>query len=479
MSDVLIPGVEPRQSVSPEAARLLANTTKTRAQWTALTPRWLLRLLPWVHVEAGTYRVNRVRLLVPEDHRLMVSIDGDAPTIDPLQLHNLAIFRGVDTALLQAMAGRFSVERYDIGSEIIREGADGDRMFVVVGGVVEVSRQGPRGEKLRLDVLGPGEHFGTTSLFDDAPRNATVSALAPTTVVTLSRRDFQSLVRDSPEMQANVEAAIGENQLNRQRVDEYGEKRIDVAAGHWGEPDLPETYIDYDTSPREYELSVAQTILRVHTRVSDVYNEPIDVLQEQVRLGVEGILEQQEHAIINDSDFGLLHQAAGSMRMSASKGRPTPDDMDDMLSMVWKKPAFFLAHPAAIAAFGRECTRRGVPPPTVNMYGSPFLTWRGVPLVPCDKLLVDGRSRMTGRTGTTNILLVRVGAEDQGVVGLRHAGIAGEIDSVPGLSVRLMGINQKAIASYLLSTYFSAAVHADDALAVMENVEVGHYYDYA
>jgi len=479
MSDVVIPGLDLRQSVSPEAARLLANTTKTRAQWTALTPRWLLRLLPWVHVEAGTYRVNRVRLLVPDDHRLTISVDGDAPTVDPAQLHNLSIFRGVEPALLHAMAGRFGVERHDIGSDVVQEGADGDRLFIVASGVVEVSRQGARGEKLRLDVLGPGDHFGATALVEDATRNATVTALAPTTLVTLSRADFQSMVRSSPELQANIEFAIAEHEANRQRVDEYGEKRIDVAAGHTGEPDLPETYIDFDTQPREYELSVAQTILRVHTRVSDLYNDPIDVLQEQIRLGVEGILEQQEHAIVNNPDFGLLHQAAASMRMSPSKGRPTPDDMDDMLAMVWKKPCFFLAHPAAIAAFGRECTRRGVPPPTVTMYGTPFLTWRGVPLVPCDKLLVDGRSRVTGRTGTTNILLVRAGADDQGVVGLRHAGVAGELDAVPGLSVRLMGINQKAVASYLLSTYFSAAVHADDALAVMENVEVGHYYDYA
>lgn len=478
MSDVIIPGAEPRQSVSPEAARLLASTTKTRAQWTALTPRWLLRLLPWVHVEAGTYRVNRVRLLVPDDHRLMVRVDGDAPSVDPSQLHHLALFRGVQPALLEAMAGRFAVERHDTGSEIVREGADGDRMFIVATGVVEVSRQGPRGEKLRLDVLGPGDQFGTTALVEDAPRNATVAALAPTALVTLSRADFQAMLASSPELQANVEAAINKHEWNRQHVDEYGESRIDVAAGHAGEPDLPETYIDYDTHPREYELSVAQTILRVHTRVSDLYNDPIDVLQEQIRLGVEGILEQQEHAIINNPDFGLVHQAAASMRMSPSKGRPTPDDMDDMLAMVWKKPAFFLAHPAAIAAFGRECTRRGVPPPTITMYGAPFLTWRGVPLVPCDKLLVDGRSRVNGGTGTTNILLVRVGADDQGVVGLRHGGIAGELDAVPGLSVRLMGINQKAVASYLVSTYFSAAVHADDALAVMENVEVGHYYDY-
>jgi hypothetical protein len=48
----------------------------------------------------------------------------------------------------------------------------------------------------------------------------------------------------------------------------------------------------------------------------------------------------------------------------------------------------------------------------------------------------------------------------------------------PSLSVHLMGINQQAIASYLLTLYSAMAVMADDALAVLEDVEVGHYHDY-
>jgi len=47
-----------------------------------------------------------------------------------------------------------------------------------------------------------------------------------------------------------------------------------------------------------------------------------------------------------------------------------------------------------------------------------------------------------------------------------------------GLSVRFMGINHKAIASYLVSLYCSLAVLTDDAIAVLQNVEVGNYYDY-
>ena len=64
-------------------------------------------------------------------------------------------------------------------------------------------------------------------------------------------------------------------------------------------------------------------------------------------------------------------------RLSTLAGPPTPDDLDSLITKVWKQPAFFLTHPDAIAAFGRECTRRGTPPPTVSLFGSQFVTCAG------------------------------------------------------------------------------------------------------
>jgi hypothetical protein len=96
--------------------------------------------------------------------------------------------------------------------------------------------------------------------------------------------------------------------------------------------------------------------------------------------------------------------------------------------------------------------------------------------VPCDKLDVQNRTGNPYGPGKTNILLVRAGEKEQGVVGLHKVGIPGE--QMPSLSVRFMGINTQAVASYLMTLYFSCAVLTDDALAVLENVEVGYYYDY-
>ncbi len=222
--------------------------------------------------------------------------------------------------------------------------------------------------------------------------------------------------------------------------------------------------------------SAVNTVLDVHTRVSDLYNDPYNQLEEQMRLTIEGIKERQEWELINSTKFGLIHSVDPAMRISTRYGAPTPDDLDELLALVWKRPAFFLAHPKAIAAFERECTWRGVPPVTTNLFGTPVITWRGIPLVPCDKLDVKGRHRSAGGTGTTTILLLRVGEADQGVVGLHQAGIPGEIS--PSLSARLMGLDSLGVASYLLTFYFSCAVLTDDALGVLENVEVGYYHDY-
>lgn len=300
---------EIRQTLGESAARQLANTTKTPPQWSGITPRWLVSLLPWTPVEAGTYRVNRVKA---------------------------------------------------------------------------------------------------------------------------------------------------------------GEKVTDVECSPKDGLDLPKTFVEYDEQPREYTLNTVSTVLDVQTRVSDLYRSPYDQIREQLRILIETVKERQEDELVNNAKYGLLKNVAGDMRIRTRTGAPTPDDLDELIAKVWKEPAFFLAHPKAVAAFGRECTRRGVPPATLTMFGSPFLTWRGIPIIPCDKLhVVDNKS---------SILLLRTGEKKQGVVGLFQPGVPGEVS--PSLSVRFMGINRQAIASYLVSLYCSAAVLTDDALGALDGVEVNNYHEY-
>lgn len=232
---------------------------------------------------------------------------------------------------------------------------------------------------------------------------------------------------------------------------------------------LPQVFMDYEEDPKEYVLSLIQTILRTNSHVTDLFNTPNLQYQEQLRLVLEAMKERQEWEIINNKDFGLIPAVAPYMKVKTRKGRPMPDDMDELLTKVWKKPAFFVAHPRAIAAFGRECTRRGVPPVSVQICGCPFITWRGVPIIPCEKIpIIDEH---------TQILLMRVGEKEQGVIGLHQPGIPDECH-FPSLSVKFGGIDAHGISSYLLNLYFSMVVLAGDALGMLEHVKVDDYYEY-
>jgi Phage capsid-like protein len=232
--------------------------------------------------------------------------------------------------------------------------------------------------------------------------------------------------------------------------------------------DLPVASISYEDKPREYTLTTVTTTVQVHTRISDLFRSPMDQVKEQLTVAVDRMKEKQEDELVNNGNYGLLNSVDDAMRVKPRAGAPTPDDLDELITRVWKEPGFFLAHPLAIAAFGRECTRRGVPPATVSLFGTPVITWRGLPLVPCDKLHVSGNK--------TDILLLRTGEKKRGVVGLFQPGVPGEVS--PSLSIRFMGLNQNGSASYLIALYCSSAVLAEDAIGVLQGVEVDRYHDY-
>ncbi|HEU4789635.1 MAG TPA: family 2A encapsulin nanocompartment shell protein [Flavobacterium sp.] len=296
-----------------------------------------------------------------------------------------------------------------------------------------------------------------TALGDAAARQLAIATRSVPQMGTITPRWLTHLLHWVP-----VEAGV--YRLNKVK----DAKQIEVDCSRRDEHELPNTFVDYIDNPKEYNLAAVQTIVDVHTRVSDLYSKPYNQITEQLRLAIETIKERQESELINNKDYGLLNNVVPSQIIKTRTGAPTPDDLDELLTKVWKEPGFFLLHPLAIAAFGRECTRRGVPPPTTSMFGSQFLTWRGIPLIPSDKLPIQ--------KGKTKIILMRTGESRQGVIGLILPGLQGE--QSPGLSVRFMGINEKAIASYLVSLYCSLVVTVDDAIAVLEDVQIDKYHEY-
>ncbi|AGP32324.1 family 2B encapsulin nanocompartment shell protein [Sorangium cellulosum] len=450
-------------SLGTPAARNLATTTKSPPQMQGITSRWLLKLLPWVQVSGGVFRVNRRLTYAVGDGRVSFTNTGARVQVIPQELSELPILRGFDDVeILDALASRFVQRELKAGDVIVEAGQPSEAIYLIAHGKVERIGKGKFGDQTILDVLADGDHFGDRTVIESQDTwQFTARAVTPCTVLALPQRAFSEVVDQSEPLRRHIERF---KELAKKPTDKEGEACIELSAGHKGEPDLPGTFVDYELAPREYELSVAQTVLRIHSRVADLFNNPMNQTEEQLRLTIEALRERQEHEMINNREIGLLHNADLKQRIHTRSGPPTPDDLDDLLSLVWKDPSFFLAHPRTIAAIGQEWNRRGVYPQSVELNGNKVPAWRGVPIFPCSKIPIS-------ETRTSSILLMRAGAEKQGVVGLHQTGIPDEYQ--PGLSVRFMGISEKAIISYLVSAYYSVAVLVPDALGILENVEIG------
>ncbi|MET9646374.1 family 2B encapsulin nanocompartment shell protein [Streptomyces syringium] len=450
-------------SLGIAAARNLATTTKSVPQTQGISSRWLLRMLPWVEVKGGTYRVNRRLVYEVGDGRVTFVQDGATVRVVPAELGELPLLRGFhDDGALRALAERCRQQEYAPGQVIAERGGAVDHVYLIARGKVEKVGTGAHGEETRSGVLTDGGFFGARTVAEEPGTwGFTARAMTACTVLALPRAAYEEVAGRDERLRAHVRQREAEQARPRNRK---GEADIALVSGHTGEPVLPGTFVDYELAPREYELSVAQTILRVHSRVADLYNDPMDQVEQQLRLTIEALRERQESELVNHPDFGLLHNADHSQRISTHSGPPTPDDMDELLSMRRGTKAFF-AHPRAVSALARECNKRGLSFDSADVGGHAVPAWRGVPILPCGKIPVSD-------AGTSAILAMRLGEADQGVIGLRQTGIPDEYE--PGLNVRFMGINDQALISYLVSTYYSAAVLVPDAVGVLENVEVFH-----
>jgi Phage capsid-like protein/Cyclic nucleotide-binding domain len=460
--EVSLNGEQPRLSLGTAAARNLATTTKSVPQMQEISSRWLLRVLPWVQVNGGVYRVNRRLTYTLGDGRVTFITTGTDIRVIPAELRELPLLRGIDDdATLDALADRFVQQEHTPGEVIVQSGQPADQVVLIAHGKATTIGTGKYGDETVLDVLTDGDYFGDRTVLEAQDTwPFTVKAVTRCIVLTLPQQAFEELVDQSETLRGHVEqlrATLGKPQ-NR-----YGEAAINLASAPAQEDDLPGTYVDYEIAPREYHLSMSQTVLRVSTRVADLYNQPMNQTEQQLRLTVEALRERQEHEMVNNRDFGLLHNADLSQRIPTRTGPPTPDDLDELISRR-RKTQFLLAHPRTIAAFGRECNKRGLYPHNVDMDGQMVPAWRGVPLLPCNKIPISD-------TRTSFILAMRTGEADQGVIGMHQTGIPDEYQ--PSLSVRFMGINEKAIISYLVTAYYSTAILVPDALGILEDVEIG------
>ena len=117
-------------------------------------------------------------------------------TNEQLELMRLVpLFSEVGKRDLKRLADDALRREFEAGDTIVEEGTRGVGMFVILEGQVVATRRG-----VQVAELGPGTYFGDLALFEEVPRNATVSAKTATTCLAFTRWDFLAELRSEPTM---------------------------------------------------------------------------------------------------------------------------------------------------------------------------------------------------------------------------------------------------------------------------------------
>jgi CRP-like cAMP-binding protein len=107
------------------------------------------------------------------------------------ELSRVGLLAGLPGQQLNRLAGRMAREEVAAGSPVVREGEPGDRFYVVLSGMLNVSQEGLGDRR----VLRPGEYFGEVALAMHIPRTATVRAITPAVVASCDLETFDEFVR--------------------------------------------------------------------------------------------------------------------------------------------------------------------------------------------------------------------------------------------------------------------------------------------
>jgi CRP-like cAMP-binding protein len=108
-------------------------------------------------------------------------------------LQQVPTFGACTDQQLEHLLALAEIRAVEGGTQILREGDAGDEFFLVAQGECAIERRGRQ-----VAQLGPGGFFGELALFDDAPRNATVTATGPSALAVLPRAQFRTALDDIP-----------------------------------------------------------------------------------------------------------------------------------------------------------------------------------------------------------------------------------------------------------------------------------------
>jgi CRP-like cAMP-binding protein len=167
--------------------------------------------LPWEEREIGT------QYLFPEvKQAASLSAEFRAVQQDYRRLlQRMPLFLMMNSAEIDLLCARLRAERRAPGQTIIRQGERGHRFYIVRRGRVEVTQWDENGVSRVVNQLDRGDYFGELALLHDVPRNATCRTTVPTELLSLSRQDFDRLVKARFDLREKLDRSIAQVEMLR------------------------------------------------------------------------------------------------------------------------------------------------------------------------------------------------------------------------------------------------------------------------
>ena len=135
------------------------------------------------------------------DHIPNVEFLGDAqPFVGRIReiIETIQLFEDFDPDELVGLARYMRCYRAPLGTEIIREGDEGDFMLLLLDGGVEIVKKDVRGLPQIMGTAGPGKTLGEMSLIDGEPRFASCVALDTVEIAVLDRENLSRIIAEEP-----------------------------------------------------------------------------------------------------------------------------------------------------------------------------------------------------------------------------------------------------------------------------------------
>ncbi len=176
-------------------------------------------------------------------------------------LASARLFEDLPRPALERLAERTQHRHFDAGEGVFNEGDPGAALYIVAEGEVRIDIASPAGEKVTLVFLGPGEAFGELALLDNAPRSADAVATEATTLLSLYRKDFFSILEGEPEAaRALVGTLAGYVRSTNQRLADAAfldvpgrmAKALKTLADRYGKETPDGILLDHELTPSDF-----------------------------------------------------------------------------------------------------------------------------------------------------------------------------------------------------------------------------------